>query len=271
MEEQSAGPRRLETQVAELRTNNEDLVRVLEDFIHQIKAPIFGAYARANSAVESALTVEELLREMRIIRALCGKARKTGMNIDLFVSLSHGTPVQPQLMRLSQEDLVGLLIETATECELLMNPACHLKWEVRQDSFSALRSADVRVDQDLLEQALRNVIDNAMKYSFENGHVRIHGGLRDGKFHITVENTGIAIKAEDVPRLIHRGWRSDQARLATGEGSGLGLWIVHNIMKAHGGEVAVTPTTADHLTVVRLVFPAGGAEGYRHEDSAGGG
>lgn len=246
----------LQIQVAELQARNENLVRVLEDFIHQIKAPIFGAYTRANAAKDNAMTLEELRREMRIVCALCGRARKTSMNIGVFVSLSQGTSFHPQLTNLSQESLIELLTEAAADCHLLTNPDCNLKWNIDRESFAALRSLNVQADQDLLEQAVRNVIDNAMKYSYHHGQIRIYGGLtKKGQFHITVENKGIPINPVEVAHVAKRGWRSEHATHSTGEGTGLGLWIVDNIMKAHGGELVVVPTTAEGLTAVKLAFP----------------
>jgi signal transduction histidine kinase len=54
-----------------------------------------------------------------------------------------------------------------------------------------------------------------------------------------------------------RGERGPIARLAVGEGNGIGLWITDEIMKAHGGTLDIIPTTPDRITRIRLMFPTG--------------
>jgi signal transduction histidine kinase len=70
-----------------------------------------------------------------------------------------------------------------------------------------------------------------------------------------VRNEGIRLRAAEVERARERGWRSEEAASTTGEGSGIGLWIVDQIMKALGGELRISPTSADDLTDVRMLFP----------------
>jgi signal transduction histidine kinase len=128
---------------------------------------------------------------------------------------------------------------------------------VEPAGFEVLRRYEVRVDNELLYQAINNVLDNAFKYSFPKTTVRITGGVTAaGRFHITVINEGIRLRAYEALHATERGWRSEDAESTTGEGEGLGLWIVDHIMKAHGGDILVLPTTAANQTEVKLVFPA---------------
>lgn len=55
--------------------------------------------------------------------------------------------------------------------------------------------------------------------------------------------------------MLERRWRSQDAVLTTGEGSGIGLWLVDHIMKAHRGHLVIIPTRPDNVTEVKLVFP----------------
>jgi signal transduction histidine kinase len=71
---------------------------------------------------------------------------------------------------------------------------------------------------------------------------------------IAVANEGFEVKPDEVPKLKQRGYRADNAVSATGEGSGIGLWIVDEIMRAHGGGLAIMPTR-NGITEIRLMFP----------------
>ena len=70
---------------------------------------------------------------------------------------------------------------------------------------------------------------------------------------VVVASTGLPLSPRDALRCLQRNWRGDIARAATGEGSGIGLWIVDSLMTAMGGRVTVQPV--DDLTTVRLKLP----------------
>jgi two-component system phosphate regulon sensor histidine kinase PhoR len=172
----------------------------------------------------------------------------------LFANLARNKPIVLSPKRLIAEVLVRILIDAAKDSTLLVDPLRRINFSVESQSFEILNTLEVQGDQELLEQAVMNLLDNAGKYSFSRTVVRIYAEIiRKNQFCITVANIGVPILASEVDDAQTRGWRSKQARWFTGEGSGIGLWIVDHIMKAHKGELVVTPTIKD-LTVVQLVF-----------------
>ena len=73
---------------------------------------------------------------------------------------------------------------------------------------------------------------------------------------IGVINKGIPIKPNEINLVRQRNWRGELAKASSGEGNGIGLWIVDHIMRAHGGELQVLPTRPiDSMTEIRLTFP----------------
>jgi two-component system sensor histidine kinase BaeS len=125
------------------------------------------------------------------------------------------------------------------------------------DSFYRNAPSTLSADSQLLLQALNNVVDNAGKYSYRNSTITVFGArLRQGGFFIGVTNKGIPISPHEVHLVKQRNWRGEAAKSFVGEGTGLGLWIVDHIMRAHGGELQVLPTrSGDGITEVRLAFP----------------
>ena len=111
-------------------------------------------------------------------------------------------------------------------------------------------------DKNLLYQAITCVLDNAAKYSFPATETLVTG-RRTGsdRFCIAVQNVGQRIRAREIQKCCQRGWRSEDAKAVTGEGSGIGLWLVDNIMGAHGGELEIVPTNSRNETLVQLYFP----------------
>jgi two-component system phosphate regulon sensor histidine kinase PhoR len=91
----------------------------------------------------------------------------------------------------------------------------------------------------LLEQAVVNLIDNAVKYSAAGQTVRVEAGRADGEVFIRVIDQGCGIGSEHLPRIFERFYRVDKARSRKLGGTGLGLAIVKHIVQLHGGQVTV--------------------------------
>lgn len=90
-----------------------------------------------------------------------------------------------------------------------------------------------------LTQAFTNLLQNALRYTPEGGTVTVRSGQNaEGRF-VAIEDTGIGIASEDIPKIFDRFWRADQARTAAAGGSGLGLSIVMAIIDSHGGSIDV--------------------------------
>jgi len=96
-----------------------------------------------------------------------------------------------------------------------------------------------KVNVPLLEQALVNLVDNAVKYSEPGKPVTVEALLRNGFLVIQVRDEGPGIEREHLPRIFERFYRVDKGRSRDMGGTGLGLSIVKHIAQAHGGSVAV--------------------------------
>jgi signal transduction histidine kinase len=242
--------------ILELRRTQKEQTETYQDLGHQLKSPIFQAQARIQSVLRSLPSDGPMTANFNAIRGLLGKAKRVAMGIRLFAQLAGKRVELSQSVPLRADDLIKTLIQYASDHRMLLGTERGVTFHVDPKGFEALRKNEVRLDYDLLEQAVNNVLDNAFKYSFPKTTVRIGGGITStGWFHISVINEGIRLRASEIDKSKERGWRSEDAEATTGEGSGLGLWIVDHIMKAHKGELVVVPTTASNLTEVKLLFP----------------
>ena len=95
-------------------------------------------------------------------------------------------------------------------------------------------------NRDKFYQLSMNLIDNAVKYSKENGKVKVKLFEKNNYFMMVVQDDGIGIPKEDLPRIFERFYRVDKARST--KGTGLGLAIVKHIVKLFNGEVYVNST-----------------------------
>lgn len=95
----------------------------------------------------------------------------------------------------------------------------------------------IEADQALLQQALQNLIENAIKYTRPEGKVHVNLQVRASGMHFQVSDTGIGISPMDLPRLFEKFYRGAQQAAREQRGTGLGLAIVKSIADRHGGEV----------------------------------
>lgn len=107
-------------------------------------------------------------------------------------------------------------------------------------------------DADLLAVAIRNVVLNAVKYSTEGAQIEVRGSEDAGFVVLDIADTGIGIRAEDVPFVWDELWRASDARGV--EGTGLGLSLVRIVMQRHGGDVSLR-SQHGRGTNVRLRLP----------------
>jgi len=96
----------------------------------------------------------------------------------------------------------------------------------------------VHVDRDMWEKVVLNLVSNAFKFTFE-GRIEVEMGLADGRPRLVVRDTGIGISPEELPRIFDRFHRVEGVRARTHEGSGIGLALVQELVRMHGGEIGV--------------------------------
>ena len=112
---------------------------------------------------------------------------------------------------------------------------------------------EIYADSDKLQQAIRNLLENALHYTPEGGRVRVTAVQDNRNAHISIIDTGSGIPAEELANLFDRFWRGDRSRNRHSGGSGLGLAIVQQIVELHGGSVtAVSPDGSGAVFTISL-------------------
>ena len=164
--------------------------------------------------------------------------------------------IQREIERLSGliDDLLIItrLENTLPKREFAVFSVSALIWEVLETMMVLAKEKNIEIETDLqenveiagdrkhLSRAVFNLVDNAIKYTPENGKIRIVARLSESneRIEIIVEDNGIGIQLEDMERIFDRFYRVDRARSQT-RGTGLGLSIAKEIVKAHGGVISV--------------------------------
>jgi two-component system phosphate regulon sensor histidine kinase PhoR len=149
-----------------------------------------------------------------------------------------------QLSRLEQGELifrqplqpVSIRSVIQAAIQLCQSKAEAKQLEIRVECDPAITAP---MDAALMEQAIANLLDNAVKYSPAGSHVRVTTQLETHEISIRFADEGIGIAEKHLPRLFERFYRVDKARSRQMGGTGLGLAIVKHIVQAHGGHISV--------------------------------
>ena len=220
-------------------TEMQRLERVRRDFVanvsHELKTPIASIKGFVETLLDGAMDDPGDTR--RFLGIVARQADRLAAIIEDLLALSRieqseGTgnlPRDTMPVAAVLEAATAACLPRATELGVVLEVDCpsDLGW---------------RINAPLFEQAVINLVDNAVKYSEQGDVVRLsaaHEPGEAGQLVILVQDEGCGIAADHLPRLFERFYRVDKARSRGLGGTGLGLSIVKHIVQAHGGSVAV--------------------------------
>ncbi|MDZ7640531.1 MAG: ATP-binding protein [Desulfurivibrio sp.] len=215
------------------------LENLRRDFVanvsHELKTPITSIEGFAETLLDGAL--EEPEQAHRFVAVIQQQARRLNAIIEDLLTLSRieqeGRSPTVQLQYLPLQAPLGAAVESCKPAAA----AKEIELQVVGES-----AGPAWINPALLEQALVNLIDNAIKYSPAGRLVRIEVASADGELTVAVADQGQGIPAADLSRIFERFYRADKARSARLGGTGLGLAIVKHIVQVHGGRVEVEST-----------------------------
>ena len=229
---------------------------IRRDFVanvsHELRTPLTAIKGYAETLLGSAGDDRETAR--RFLAIIDRHSERLGRLIDDLLTLSDlelgRTP-----MRLN-----AVTVASAVDDVLQIFAKPVARAGVRVEAQVATGLPPVHADGDRLRQVLINLVDNAIKYTPVGGQVLVRAlpasdAEHAGMVEIAIEDSGIGIPAQDLPRLTERFFRVDKARSRELGGTGLGLAIVKHIVQAHGGSLAISSALGQGTTV-RVFFPA---------------
>lgn len=136
--------------------------------------------------------------------------------------------VQPFYMR-------DLIREVLSHLEQRVH-AKKIKVKVREPKHKFL----VHADRQKVEQALTNIIDNAIKYTYDGGQITVAAKSENGNAIVTIKDSGVGIKPENLGHVFEKFYREGNPLSVKEGGSGLGLYISRKLIELHGGVISVT-------------------------------
>jgi two-component system phosphate regulon sensor histidine kinase PhoR len=232
-------------------TELKKMDQVRRDFVanvsHELRTPL----SILRGYIETLLDSPEISREefSRILGVMERHSKRLDLLAQDLLTLAQLESANPNL-QLGTVDLPSFFAEVVRDWEKkLAAKQLNVIVDILPDSPT------IRADRVRLQEALYNLLDNAVKYSREHGEIRLMAQQRDEEIVLSVSDNGIGISKEDLPRIFERFYRVDKARSTESiRGTGLGLAIVKHIAQLHGGRVEANSESGKGTTI-RVSLP----------------
>lgn len=224
-----------------------------QDLLHDLKSPLSVVRVYADLLAESARRGEpprpehltNLGNEIGLMEALVGVVRP-----------APAAPITPIFTpsRLRPPTDLRMLVGSLAESYRTTHGG-----NLRIEFVAEEGEIVVAADPVALQRALRNVLDNAVKYTPAGGRVRIHASVAARHAFVVISDTGIGMTREEQRRAFDYAYRGEAARASGAEGRGLGLALVRELLESQGGKISLR-SEPGHGLEVTIMFPLHGPE-----------
>lgn len=228
------------------KTSDYKVLEVGKNFIanasHELRTPItiVRGFAEMLQNV-SRLSPQTMVDITNKIVRTCDRLDKLVKSLLTIADLEHFSESRFRVCNLSS------LIENCKHLLLTAYPDVRL-------TVSDIEEISVLGDFDLLDLAIMNLLENAVKYSLPPAHIQIAAHLIDSSVHICFQDQGIGIPEVDLPHIFDRFYTVDKARSRKSGGAGLGLSLVKTIIEKHRGTIKVESILGKG-TIFTIVLP----------------
>jgi two-component system phosphate regulon sensor histidine kinase PhoR len=232
-------------------TGLERLERIRRDFVanvsHELRTPLTAIRGYAETLLDGALEDKDNNRHfVEIIQAHAIRLNNIASDLLTLSDLESGR---------TEGEGGSILVDDAVNTAFLtVEPEA----KIRGVRLVRGEATKLRVNGHALrlEQALVNLLDNAVKFNRQGGEARIESGMTpEGQVFLSVSDTGSGIPSDDLPRIFERFYRVDKARSRAVGGTGLGLSIVKHVVERMGGAIKVDSRLGRGSTFTILLPP----------------
>lgn len=243
----------LTTLTAELEKSKaelEELNRLKNEFIgiasHDLRSPISSVIAVMETMPTCFELDAEVVEMLGQVRVTCQEQLKL-VNDLLDVALIESGHLELDCEGMSLKGLAQFLSQLVQKYSMLARGK-RIRIDFDVDAFCASKPEDlednaelVRLDAPKIQQVMNNLLGNAIKFTSEEGHVRIEALLTGDLLRISVRDNGLGISKEELPLVFDKLHRLKKSKRGTGgeRGTGLGLAICKNLIDLHGGSIGV--------------------------------
>lgn len=239
---QAAAAIRIKRLYEQLLEQEEKRTSFMLDVTHQLVGPLSGLRSHCDNLLNGRVTPQRGRTILEILVETSGHLQRYAEN---FAYAARGEKFifdkeEWSPVKISKDELISLLINLAKSFQ---GEAKHKHLRGPSiDEFSFKDFPALYIDLELFNIVILNLLDNAVKYSFESSPIDVKGRVLEREVELEVVSHGIPLNKKDVNSIFNRYIRTDQAKEAVPVGTGIGLFLCDEIMKLHGGNIHALPS-----------------------------
>lgn len=228
---------------APIEANFDNMRRFMADAAHQLKTPIAILRANADIALQRTRDAADYRTALKSVET---ESQRLGAIVDRMLMLTRADAGAgaPDKRRVYLDDIASDCIGAAGSMAERKNVAIYVE---------AFEETPVLADEALLRELIVILLDNAIKYTKPGGSVRVRVEMSSGIPTLSISDSGVGIKAADLPRVFDRFYRGERGR-TDHDGAGLGLSIARWIAEEHRATISIQ-SEPDSGTSVSVKFP----------------
>ncbi len=225
----------------ELEKSEDIRMSFISDVSHELRTPMTTIGGFVDGILDDTIPVEKQKDYLVIVR---DEVTRLSRLVNTFLDITR-----------MQTDKVNLVISNfdVNEAIRLIIIGLGSKIDERKLNINLEFESDVcyvRADADKIKMVITNLIDNAIKFTFENGTITIFTRPKGSEIQISVHNTGVGIPEEQQKIIFERLYKVDKSRSINKEGTGIGLYIVKSMLAAHGKDIKVSSKEGEYAEFV---------------------
>lgn len=213
----------------ELRITDESQKSFVANVSHELKTPMTSIGGFIDGILDGTIPPEE---EKKYLSIVSSEVKRLSRMVVSMLNLSKIEAGEVQLSP-TKYDVAKQVFDTLLTFERKIDEK-----HINIEGFENMGSVDMRADKDLIQQVLYNLIDNAVKFTPQNGTITVFAENTGELTKVRIRNSGPGVTKEEISRIFERFYKVDKSRSYDTKGVGLGLYIVKTVVNMHDGEIS---------------------------------
>lgn len=212
----------------ELRINDESQKSFVANVSHELKTPMTSIGGFIDGILDGTIPPEE---EKKYLSIVSSEVKRLSRMVVSMLNLSKIEAGEIQLSP-TKYDVGKQIFDTLLSFERKIDEKC-----INIEGFEDMGTVNMLADKDLIQQVIYNLIDNAVKFTPQNGTISVFAENTGDLTKVRIRNSGPGVTKEEISRIFERFYKVDKSRSFDTKGVGLGLYIVKTVVNMHDGEI----------------------------------
>ncbi len=221
----------------ELKITEDSRKSFVANVSHELKTPMTSIGGFIDGIMDGTIPSNE---EKKYLGIVSNEVKRLSRMVVSMLNLSKIEAGEIELSPIIY-DVSAQVFETLLSFEKTINEK-----KIEIEGFEEIGSVMMRADKDLIQQVIYNLLDNAVKFTPENGTIKIFASNDGESTKVCIRNSGQGVSEEEIARIFERFYKVDKSRSYDTKGVGLGLYIVKTIINMHDGEISAASKQGEY-------------------------